>query len=228
MKRLCSVRLDGEELEYLLDLGKRSNSYLCVKDGVVTVRLPLNGTQRSAEQLILSHKDWLCQKLRQSQEKSRLPQNFAQGESFSLLGKRRRLCVAESPSYRAPELTDDTLTVYVSPTMTDEDLKRLFLRYVSEICERCVKAAFERYSPILGLAPRKVTIKKMTSRWGSCSSNGNIAINSDVVCFEQACIDYVVIHELCHLKHMNHGEDFWRLVSTCCPDYKAMRERMKH
>jgi hypothetical protein len=228
MKKLCSIDLDGKQLEYLLDIGKRSNGYLCVKDGIVTVRLPLNGSQRNAEELILSHREWLDTKIKQSQEKSRLPQNFAEGENFSLLGKKYRLSVRESGEYHAPEILGDELILYIAPSMTDEDTRRLFLRYVSEECEKHVRAAFEKYIPILGVSPRKITIKKMTSRWGSCSSNGNIAINSDVVCFEQKCIDYVVIHELCHLKHMNHGEEFWKMVAGCCPDYKAMREKMKH
>jgi hypothetical protein len=228
MKKLCSITLDGEQLDYLLDIGKRSNSYLCVKDGVLTVRLPLNGSQRNAEEMILSHRDWIRQKLASSTDKSRLPQSFCDGESFALLGRQCTLQISRSESYREPELNENVLTVYVSPAMTDADAARLFSRYICELCEKRVKLAFDKYVPVLGLAPKKITLKKMTSRWGSCSSSGNISINIGVICFGQECIDYVVIHELCHLKHMNHGEEFWKLVSTCCPDYKAMREKMKH
>lgn len=228
MKKLCSVTLGGERLEYLLDVGKRSNGYLCVKDGVVTVRLPMNGTQRAAEELILSHEDWLLEKLKSSRERSRLPQSFKDGESFSLLGEKYTLRIEKSEVYRSPRAENGTLTVYVAPSMNEADAARLFLRYIGEVCEERVKRAFDKYSPILELAPKKVTIKKMNSRWGSCSSSGNISINFDVVCFGQDCIDYVVIHELCHLKYMDHGEDFWKLVSVCCPDYKIVREKMKH
>jgi hypothetical protein len=228
MKRLCSISLDGGQLDYLLDIGKRSNSYLCVKDGVVTVRLPLNGSQRNAEEMILSHKDWIREKLANSAEKSRLPQNFKDGEGFALLGRQCTLQIRQSDIYRKPLLEDGILTVFVSPTMTDSDAMRLFNVYIYELCEERVRLAFDKYVPILGLAPKKITLKKMTSRWGSCSSSGNISINVDVICFGQDCIDYVVVHELCHLKHMNHGEDFWKLVSTCCPDYKSLREKMKH
>lgn len=228
MTTICSITLDEREIEYLLDIGKRSKAYLVVKDGIVTVRLPYNGNKSMAEELLRSNSDWIFKKLDSSKDKSRLPEIFSDGESFSLLGKKRRLTVCESPEYREPQLFDDELVIYSQRSMTTEDVRRLFLRYVYGICEERVKEAFKKYTEVLGLYPRRVTFKDMVSRWGSCSSNGNISINVKVVCFEQECIDYVVVHELCHLKYMNHGEDFWELVSTCCPDYKRLRDRMKH
>lgn len=228
MTTICTIKLDGNDLEYLLDIGKRSKAYLVVKDGLVTVRLPYNGNKSMAEELLRRNTDWLYEKLESSKDKSRLPEIFSDGENFSLLGKKRRLTVCESPEYKDPQLNDDELVIYVQQSMTADDVKRLALRYVYGICEERVRAAFEKYTEILGLYPKRVTFKKMVSRWGSCSSNGNISINVGVVCFEQECIDYVVVHELCHLKHMNHGAEFWELVSTCCPDYKRLRDRMKH
>lgn len=228
MKTLCSMTLDGKELEYLLDVGRRSNAYLSVKDGVLTVRLPYGGTPQRAEQLIGEHGEWLREKLESSKDRSRLPEEFSDGESFSLLGKKRRLRIAESAEYREPELTDDALTIYIHEGMGGEDVRRLFRRFVYGLCEQRVRQAFAEYTEKLGLYPKRVTFKKMVSRWGSCSAGGNISINVDVICFEQECIDYVVIHELCHLKHMDHSADFWALVATCCPDYKRLRERMKH
>lgn len=229
MKKLCSIDLDGANLDYLLDIGRRSNAYLNVKDGVLTVMLPLNGTQKDAERLIQKHREWLDNKLNDQSERSRLPQEFVDGESFSLLGKRCTLRVVEiSTEYKQPELGDGELIVYIAESMNRADAQRLFLRYIYDFCEKRVRQAFDIYSPQLGLSPRRITLKQMTSRWGSCSSNGNISINVGVICFEQECIDYVVIHELCHLKHMDHSAAFWKLVSTCCPDYKRLRERMKH
>ena len=228
MKKLCCIDIDGQRLEYLLDIGNRANGCLCIRDQVLSVRLPQGANMTDAEEMILSHKDWIFEKLRQSAQKLRMPKSVQSGEEFSLLGVKRRLVVAESAEYKPPLLEDDKLTIFVSKDMTPADAERLFLRYVNEVCERCVKDAFDRFTKVLQLAPKKVTIKKMKSRWGSCSSNRSISINSDIVCFSQECIDYVVVHELCHLKHMNHGEDFWRLVASCCPDYKTLRERLKH
>ena len=90
-----------------------------------------------------------------------------------------------------------------------------------------VADSFARLSPLLGLYPKKVTVKKMTASWGRCSSSGNISINSAIVFYDRECIDYVVAHELCHLRHMDHSPDFWALVSTVCPEWKRIRARLR-
>lgn len=228
MKALFSTELDGTELEYILDIGKRSNAYLSVKDGRLTVKLPYGGTRDKAEGLIAAHKDWVIKKLQSTAQKSRLPENFIDGETFDLLGNKVRLGVEYAAQYRPPHLSDGRLTVYIREGMDACDVKRLFTRYIYQLCEDNVMNAFKRYGDILGLYPSRVTLKNMVSRWGSCSSNGSISINVNVICFEQKCIDYVVIHELCHLKYMDHGSQFWELVETCCPCHRQIREIMKH
>ena len=105
--------LDGRELEYLLDIGRRSNAYLSVKDGVLTVRLPYGGTPQRAEALIKEHGDWLMEKLKSSKDRSRLPEEFSDGESFSLLGLRnfvkRRL---PTQAFRLTMLMTDSFKTY--------------------------------------------------------------------------------------------------------------------
>ncbi|MCD8095385.1 MAG: M48 family metallopeptidase [Ruminococcus sp.] len=233
MKFACVAELDGAKLDYILDLSKRSRGSLSIKNGVLSVRLPmiyptLTDAQKAAQQLILSHKAWVLEKLEQSENASHMPQSFENGEGFSLLGKKRTLEIVQSAEYRPIALADDKLTVYICQGMSKDDVERLFWQYTSLLCKEKVDEAFNKYMPILQLYPKRITIKRMTSRWGSCSSNQNISINLDVVCFEQRCIEYVVVHELCHLKYMNHSDDFWRLVSSCFPDYKEIREIMKH
>lgn len=72
-----------------------------------------------------------------------------------------------------------------------------------------------------------VSIRKMKSRWGSCSLKGNIHLSSYLAALPTACIDYVILHELCHTRHMNHGPLFWREVEKVCPDYKNTRKIMR-
>lgn len=217
--------------EYILDTGKRSGSYLSVKDGRLFVRLPLGMTESDALRLIAQHEDWILKKLSDSAENAAnrplLPESFTDGEEFCLLGKKRKLRYVQTMRYKEPLLTDREVCVFVGRNMTQEDRARLAAEYLTSLCEDRIRQAFDKYSPVLGLYPEKITIKKMTSRWGSCSSSGNISMNLNLICFDQRCIDYVAVHELCHLKHMNHSKEFWGLVSTCIPDYKEIREIMK-
>jgi hypothetical protein len=78
-----------------------------------------------------------------------------------------------------------------------------------------------------GLIPNQVRIKIQRSKWGSCSSKKNINLNWRLIFLDPSYIDYVIIHELCHLKHLNHGDLFWDLVETYCPNYKEIEKNLK-
>ncbi|MBP9711354.1 MAG: M48 family metallopeptidase [Candidatus Pacebacteria bacterium] len=74
---------------------------------------------------------------------------------------------------------------------------------------------------------RKVFIKNLKSRWGSCSSRGNLNFNYKILFLPPAVADYIVAHELCHLKHFNHSVEFWALVAETVPHYKQMRAQLR-
>ena len=100
----------------------------------------------------------------------------------------------------------------------EKDIKRL---------EIIVKESIEKYSKLLKTMPQKVTIKDMKYAWGSCSSNKNISINMKLATKDEKAIEYVVLHEMSHLKYMNHSKDFWKLVGQHMPEYKEYRKILK-
>mgnify|MGYP002321381273 CR=1 FL=1 len=78
-----------------------------------------------------------------------------------------------------------------------------------------------------GLKPNKITIKQIKYAWGSCSSKKNITLNLELIKYSQHAIRYVILHELCHLKYMNHSKDFWNLVEKYMPNYKQVKKEFK-
>lgn len=93
---------------------------------------------------------------------------------------------------------------------------------------KIVKESVEKYSKILKAKPKKVRIKDIKYAWGSCSSNGNISINMHLAKKPQEVIEYVVLHEMCHLIHMNHSKQFWNLVEGNMPRYKEYKKKLKN
>ncbi len=80
---------------------------------------------------------------------------------------------------------------------------------------------------ITGLRPNRVRIRQIKYAWGTCSSGKNITINQKLICHSKQAIRYVMLHELCHLKYMNHSKKFWELVETYMPNYKEARRELK-
>lgn len=93
--------------------------------------------------------------------------------------------------------------------------------------QKLVSSSLTIYSTAMGLYPAKVSIRDTRSRWGSCSSTGNISLSWRLVMAPPEVMNYVIIHELAHLRHMNHSEGFWRLVAQYCPDFRQSRNWLK-
>ena len=89
-----------------------------------------------------------------------------------------------------------------------------------------VKKYVEKYSKILKVSPNKVRIKNIKYAWGSCSVNKNITINSKLAIKNEEIVEYVVLHEMCHLLEMNHSKKFWKLVGENIKDYKKLRKEL--
>ncbi len=83
------------------------------------------------------------------------------------------------------------------------------------------------YAKLMGVSVGKICVRKQHTRWGSCSAKGNLNFNCLLMLFPQEVTDYVIVHELCHRKEMNHSPKFWAEVAKYCPEYKLLRARLK-
>ncbi len=133
------------------------------------------------------------------------------GSKLSELQERKR----QQPA--APDLTPDQALA----------LEKRYREAAKAYIPKRVAYYAEAYSHIIPPAVSSIAIRSQKTRWGSCSSRGTLSFNWRLMLAPPAILDYVVVHELCHLRHMNHSKDFWACVETILPDYKAHRKWLK-
>lgn len=150
------------------------------------------------------------------------------GDQISLLGEKRSLVVVREERKRGrAKCVMDKLLLFV-PYEADYYCKRELLeKWFRKEASLILKEKAQEFARLLSVIFKEIHIKDQRSRWGSCSSKGNLNFNWRIVMAPEPVCDYVVIHELCHLKHMDHSESFWQLVETVCPEYKQYKKWLK-
>lgn len=202
-----------------------------VIDGIVNVIVPQSISKKRIEDLIKARTTWIRQKLKlQASVVVPKAKEYVNGESFTYLGRNYRLKCVKSATGDV-KLKNGYLNVPVADAMREEKLTG-FLRtsleqwYFSKALEK-LKEKTKRYSEILGVKPISVSIKEYKSRWGSCSTNGEVTYNWRIIIAPHHIVDYIVVHELCHLLEHNHGPKYWKHVESVVPDYRICREWLK-
>lgn len=108
-----------------------------------------------------------------------------------------------------------------------EKLSSKELKLLSQIAQEKITIVCEYYSKLIGVSYNRITIRKQKTRWGSCSAKGNLNFNCLLLLAPEEVLDYVVVHELCHRREMNHSARFWALVEGAMPEYKTHRKWLK-
>lgn len=154
---------------------------------------------------------------------------YVSGETHLYLGRQYRLKVHEGAG-EAVKLVGRFLHVWTSDRSNKGRIEKLLETWYRDHAERIfshrLRICLEK-CPTLNL-PRdpKLSIRRMTHRWGSCTKSGTVVLNLNLVKVPIHCVDYVLVHELCHLQIHNHSPAFYRLLGRCLPDWKALKSRL--
>ncbi len=230
---LRTVAFKGEEIRYRLERKRVKNLNLRVNpDGVFASASPeVDGAE--VDGFIACKGDYILAALREFAKETRCapsPKKYVSGESFDILGRRVRLRVAQgaptSPDAIACDGTFLTLTV-ADPSDYGKK-RRLVVDFFERLCRETFNEIVAENYPLVRKygAPRPtVRIREMETRWGSCSAKtGVITFNKRLIAAPRFCVEYVAIHELCHLIYPNHSKDFYALLTTFVPDWQERRK----
>ncbi len=201
---------------------KRKTAAIKIQKGKVFVIVPECLSMVAIESLVVKKSRWIKEKLAMQNEIIAIkPKEFISGEAFSYLGRHHPLKI-ESGLYPVIKLHQDELVVSVRDKAADnaQVIKQLLIKWYKQQADSELRNKTESYSGIIGVNPSSVTIKSFKSRWGSCSITGGIQYNWKIIIAPDWIVNYVVVHELCHILHHNHSPAFWKAVEKYCPDYR--------
>lgn len=227
------IVLGDRELKYTLKrTGRRSIGISIDKTGAITVAGPYRVSETTIKGLLEKKGSWILDKLSAIEAEatgSGSSRAFIDGEEYLYMGKVYKLKLIEDRQLKRPvvRLGENSLELYYKTPEKSEEI-RASLRewYVTQFAGK-LESRVPAYSQQIGVSPGRVTIREQKTRWGSCSSRGNLNFNWKLVMAPVEVMDYVIVHELCHMKELNHSSSFWALVGKVCPDYKNHRKWLK-
>lgn len=219
-----SISLAGRQIPYHLRRSRRRTIGLTIDQRGLRVGAPLQARLGDIEQLIQQHGQWVLDKLAVWHERTAAEKTvLTDGTVIFALGE--PLTVTITPGSRQRWLFGDgKLHLFVPPAVAAGLVLEKALRDKA-------RAAFgdrlAHYAPRLGVATPPLRLSSARTRWGSCSRHGGISLNWRLVFMPLAVVDYVVAHELAHLREMNHSPRFWSVVEQLCPDWRARRLELR-
>lgn len=219
---------------------RRKTLSLQVKQGKVVVRAPHHVDPHFIQALVQQKSAWLKAKIVEQAQCQQLVFSFTDGDTLLLFGQAVRLQVIfakkadtylSAHSEQTPQLT---LVMTERQQIKSHDpqalrcaVKKQLEGYFKAQAQALIIARVEHFSALTQLHAKAINIRQYRARWGSCNSRGELSFNYLMMMLPVEVIDYIVVHELCHLAFLNHSADFWQLVAEHFPRYLQAKQWLK-
>ena len=233
---MLELKMDTTIISYSIRRSQRAR-YVSLSfdtDGVQVVA-PIAMIERDIIALVEKRKQWIFSRLdRYRKRLMQIPaeREFVNGEMLLFMGVHYPLNVQEHKgNYTKINLTDGKIIVTINGDIPiekrREEIRRKLEQWYIKRAKELITERLVLFSDKIGVKINTVRFKNQKTRWGSCSLKGNLNFNWKLVMAPLVIVDYVIVHELCHMKQMNHSPKFWRLVGTQISEYQTMRKWLK-
>jgi predicted metal-dependent hydrolase len=208
---------------------RKSVAIVVNRDKSVTVRAPYFTSEKKIKKLITGKAEWIEKHI--ANQSARIltspDEGYRDGTRLLYKGKSYILSIVPSANNHVQILSDkiEVSSKSVSEEKVKLQLERWYKKEATEFFSARIEELMARHSS-LGFKPAALSVRAMKSRWGSCGRSGRITLNVELIKLEPKYTDYVILHELCHLKEMNHGKGFYELLGRVCPNYRSLRKEL--
>lgn len=217
------VVINNQTVEYTLKRSNRKSIAIEIGvDGAMVVRAPKNVSMQKVEELLEKKKEWILGNLAKYVKESGHDAN-----QVYYLGNRMRVCVMEHKSnLLSIERKENELVIW-KPAGFSLNKQAFLENWYRKQAGRVIAEKVAFYSKRMHVTYENITIKDQKTRWGSCSSKGNLNFNYRLIMAPERVLEYVVVHELAHRIHMDHSKAFWNEVAAIVPEYSTYRLWLK-
>jgi predicted metal-dependent hydrolase len=231
-----SFHIGGTKIEYELIYTNRKKTMqieLDINNGC-TVRAPSDMTMDEIITNLERKSKWIITHLDKMAEITRhdSQNEFVSGEKFLVRGRRYPLKVKQDDVVLPSLSFEQSVFRAAIPKGVPESqyyhlLRPLFIQFYQRKAKQVINERIRKYIKYFDDSPKDVKIQSLKNKWGSCSPQNLISYNWRIIMAKTSIIDYVVVHELCHMKHKNHSKKFWHDVETILPDYKICKDWLR-
>lgn len=219
-------------IQYRVIFSRRRTIGLSIShDKGVIIRAPFRTPSQTIEEIIIGKEDWIRkhQVRFQGLKEKNNPLTYTDGSKHLFKGRNHTLKLYKTGKYFVRKNEDQIEIGVANPdneaivkkmlySWYREESQKFFTEKMGDVLLKCQKYNFR---------PSSLVIRTMKRRWGSCSVKGKITLSTELIKMPEPCIEYVIIHELCHLRHHNHGREYYTLMAEIAPDYKINRRILK-
>jgi predicted metal-dependent hydrolase len=212
---------------------RRKTLSLCVyPDNRVIVAAPAGISSREIAGFVEKKSGWVRKRLDLNREKQeKLPaRQFNPGERLFYLGTEHKLEICERRSVGV-SCERGKIIVSIRPEIPAATrapfIRRQLVTWYANMALKKIQERVRHYMRIIGVTPSAVRIKSLRSRWGSCSTRGGVNFAWNIILAPEPVLDYLVVHELCHLVHLDHSAEYWKLVESFIPEHRERRKWLR-
>jgi predicted metal-dependent hydrolase len=221
-----------EDIEFkIIYSGRRTIGISVLPDSSVVVRAPYTTSFKTISRIVNDKYSWVLMHRDNYRKLDHSPQKifYTSGETHLFHGKKVILKIEKSArSY--VRFYDNTIELGTNRTNDPAEIRRILYKgYKNEallLFPELMKKVINEHEKQL-FRPTGLVVRSMKRRWGSCSNKGKITLSTELIKLSDLYIEYVIAHELCHLKHHNHGSQYYKLLSEVFPDWKAVRKELR-
>jgi predicted metal-dependent hydrolase len=222
--------IGGVPVAYVFRRARRRSIGFSVDAQGLSVSAPRWVTLREVEQALLEKGPWIVRKLRESRQRAQQIAStrivWCDGARLPYLG--RSLTVRLDPEQRSSGVVGDEVLVLGLPQAAGaQQIRDAAQAWLMRQARACFESRLDHFAPLLGVRWKRLALSSAATRWGSAGADGSISLHWRLIHLSPAVIDYVVVHELSHLRVMNHSPQFWATVGSVVPDYADLRRQLR-